>query len=79
MIDRICRAIVWGIGGTIIGFYAVAFAVEGFERLSTGHYDPSCGMAVGFIAIFTGCPLGFTFGAIFGFRVRKPKKLNPTT
>ena len=71
MIDRLFRAIVWGIGGTIIGYCAVALVVIGFEWVSTGKYDPSGGMAVGMIAIPIGCPLGFTLGAIFGFRERK--------
>ncbi|HVT27410.1 MAG TPA: hypothetical protein VHE81_05270 [Lacipirellulaceae bacterium] len=31
-------------------------------------------MAVGLMAMFTGAPLGFTFGAIFGFRDRRPAK-----
>jgi hypothetical protein len=71
MINRIVRAVAFGFIGTIVGFYAVGLIAQGIYSIQYGN-DPSIGTAIGLIAIPTGCPLGFTLGAIFGFRKSRP-------
>jgi hypothetical protein len=71
MIERIARAIVFGFLGTVVGFYAVVFIADRIYSFRHGN-DPSVGGVFAFIAFVIGCPLGCTFGAIFGFRKRDP-------
>jgi hypothetical protein len=73
MMNRVICAIAWGCAGMIVGCYAVGFIVYAILSIQS-EYDPSAGMAIGLIAIPIGAPLGFTFGAIFGFRDRQPEK-----
>jgi hypothetical protein len=74
MIERIARAIVFGIVGAAVGFYVVVFIADGIYSLQNGT-DPSVGCVFGFIGFMIGCPLGCTFGAIFGFRKRNAPSL----
>jgi putative flippase GtrA len=74
MIDRILRALVFGFVGAIVGYCLTVFVVNGIHSLQYGN-DPSIGMVTGGIAIAIGFPLGFTIGAIFGFRERKQNEL----
>jgi hypothetical protein len=71
MIVRIARAILFGLVGAVVGFYVVVFITDGIFSMQHGN-DPSMGGVIGFIAFAIGCPLGCTFGAIFGFRKRNP-------
>jgi hypothetical protein len=72
MIERILRAFVWGCVGTIIGFLAVGIIAIRINTIRYG-YDPSIDIdgASEIISYAIGCPLGFTFGAIYGFRERR--------
>jgi hypothetical protein len=76
MADRIVRAINFGIVGAVVGFYVVGLVTQGICWMQDG-YDPSIGGAVQLIATLIGCPLGFTFGAILGFRKRRSKESQP--
>ena len=70
IIERILRAFVWGCIGVIIGFLAVLLIVIGINSIRYG-YDPNIEGTTGVIACLIGCPLGFTFGALYGFRERR--------
>src|SRR6476620_9122474 len=72
MIERILRAFVWGCVGAIIGFLAVVIVATRINTIRYG-YDRSIDVdgASEIVAYAIGCPLGFTFGGIYGFRERR--------
>jgi hypothetical protein len=69
MLERILRAFVWGCVGAVIGLFAVVIVATRINTIRYG-YDPSIDIdgASEIIGYAIGCPLGFMFGGIYGFR-----------